>query len=337
MQDDEIQTRQRAVATLRDVSRLAGVGMSTVSRVLRNHGSFSDETRGRVVAAVEALGYVPNRIAGSLASAGSGLVGIVIPSLHNIVFPDLLSGVSRSLDAAGRQPVIGVTDYDIDREEALVRSMLAWRPAALLVVGLEHTPRTTAMLQGAGIRVAELFDTDGEGIDFVVGFSQRAAGALSARHLLSRGYRSIAYIGPAFSTDPRSSKRYEGFRDELRKSGLDFVDRQFIEQTSSTEAGRAALAAIRARGGALDAVYFSNDDFAVGGLFHCIAEGVEVPGRLAIMGYNGLDIGRFAPLPLTTVQTPRAEVGEIGARLVMEGGPARRVDVPFELIEGATA
>ena len=90
--------RHRNTTTLRDVSEAAGLGMSTVSRVLRNHGSFSKATRDRVMKAVEELGYVPNRIAGTLASSGSNLVGIVIPSLHNIVFPDLLSGAAVALD-----------------------------------------------------------------------------------------------------------------------------------------------------------------------------------------------------------------------------------------------
>lgn len=323
--------------TLQEVSAAAGVGMSTVSRVLRNHGSFSAETRKRVMQAVDRLGYVPNRVAGALASAGSNLVGIVIPSLHNIVFPDLLSGVTRAIEPAGYQSVMGVTDYDIEREEALIESMLAWRPAALLLVGLEHTKRTASLLRGSGVRTAELFDTDGKGIDFVVGFSQRHAGELSARHLLSRGYRSIGYVGPTFGTDYRAAKRYEGFRATLIEAGVDIVDQELTPTTSSTEAGRVAMAALLSRRGSLDAVYFSNDDFAVGGLFHCIAHGIAVPEKLAIMGYNGLDIGRFAPQPLTTILTPRAEVGEIGARTVLEGGEARTVEVPLLLVEGATA
>ncbi|MGF7159145.1 LacI family gluconate utilization system Gnt-I transcriptional repressor [Rhodoligotrophos appendicifer] len=322
--------------TLREVSEAAGLGMSTVSRVLRNHGSFSDETRARVMEVVEQLSYVPNRVAGALASAGSNLVGIVIPSLHNIVFPDLLSGAARSLTPHGYQPVIGVTEYDFAQEEALVQSMLAWRPAGFLLVGLEHTPRTRAMLASSGVRVGELLDTDGEGMDIVVGFSQREAGATSAKHLIAKGYRSIGYVGPAFDSDSRSAKRYEGFRSVLLECGLDLVDMEIITGTSSTEAGRAALERLLGRGKIFDAVYFSNDDFAMGGVFHCIASGLAIPSQLAIMGYNGLDIGRFAPQPLTTVLTPRTQVGEIGARLILEDGPPTVVEVAFQLIEGTT-
>ena len=110
---DEAEEEGRAgPVTLSDVARAAGVGESTASRVLRGHGSFSDKTRESVLAAARNLGYVPNRIAGTLASAGSKLVGIVIPSLSNIVFPDVLRGANTVLVAAGFQPVVAVTDYD---------------------------------------------------------------------------------------------------------------------------------------------------------------------------------------------------------------------------------
>jgi LacI family transcriptional regulator, gluconate utilization system Gnt-I transcriptional repressor len=333
-QDDD--HKHRNEVTLREVSAAVGLGMSTISRVLRNHGSFSQATRDRVMKAVEELGYVPNRIAGTLASSGSNLVGIVIPSLHNIVFPDLLSGAAVTLNPIGFQTVIAVTDYDLEQEQKVIQSMLAWRPAAFLVAGLEHTPRTRAMLKNSGVRIAELLDTDDEGIDIVVGFSQREAGAVSARHLVERGYRRIGYIGPQFACDPRARKRFAGFSAVLAEAGASVCETELIGGTSSTEAGRAALERMLARNPDLDAVYFSNDDFAVGGLFHCFANNISVPTQLAIMGFNGLDIGRFAPQPLTTLRTPRTEIGEIGARMVMEPGGAKVIDVPFELVRGAT-
>jgi LacI family gluconate utilization system Gnt-I transcriptional repressor len=333
-QDDD--NKQRNEVTLREVSAAVGLGMSTISRVLRNHGSFSKATRDRVMQAVEELGYVPNRIAGTLASSGSNLVGIVIPSLHNIVFPDLLSGAAVALNPIGFQTVIAVTDYDLEQEQKVIQSMLAWRPAAFLVAGLEHTSRTRAMLKNSGVRIAELLDTDDEGIDIVVGFSQREAGAVSARHLVERGYRRIGYVGPEFSFDPRARKRFEGFSAVVAEAGASVAETELMGRTSSTEAGRAALERMLSRNPGLDAVYFSNDDFAVGGLFHCFANNISVPSQLAIMGFNGLDIGRFAPQPLTTLRTPRTEIGEIGARMVMERGGAKVVDVPFELVRGAT-
>ncbi|WP_336488059.1 LacI family DNA-binding transcriptional regulator [Methylobacterium nigriterrae] len=334
------QPRQRLV-TLADVAREAGVGESTVSRVLRRHGSFSKGTQDRVAEAVARLGYVPNRLAGSLAgsstSAGSQLVGIVIPSLTNIVFPDLLRGITAVLDRAGFQSVIGVSDYDPEREEALLGALLSWRPAGLIVTGLEHTPGAVARLRGSGVRVAEMIDTDGPGIDIVVGFSNREVGRASARHLLGRGYRRIGYVGHDLDRDLRAGKRLAGFESALRAGGYPLAASEIQACPSSAAAGRAALARLLARAPDLDAVYFSNDDMALGGYFHCLADGLPVPGRLALFGYNGLDITAAMPQPLSTVRTPRLRIGEVAAERLGAGGPAETVDLGFELIEGATA
>lgn len=322
--------------TLTEVAREAGVSESTASRVLRRHGSFSPKTRDRVLGAAARLGYVPNRIAGTLASTGSKLVGIIIPSLANIVFPDLLRGANAVLEAAGFQSVVGVTDYDQAREESLIESVLSWRPAGLMVAGLEHTERARSMLCSARIRIAELLDIDGQGIDIVVGYSNRDAGRVSARHLVARGYRRIGYVGHDLGRDLRAAKRLDGFRSALAETGMRLAAEEVVRAPSSIEAGRDGLARLLEQSPSVDAVYFSNDDMAIGGYFLCLSRAIAIPGRLALLGYNGLDVGRCAPQPLSSVRTPRVAVGETGARLVCSAGPPTVVDLGFELAAGAT-
>ncbi|GJE58821.1 LacI family DNA-binding transcriptional regulator [Methylobacterium trifolii] len=328
------------LVTLADVAREAGVGESTVSRVLRNQGSYSKRAGERVAEAVARLGYVPNRVAGSLAgnaaSAGSQLVGIVIPSLANIVFPDLLSGLTTALDSTGFQSVIGVSDYDPDREEALVGALLSWRPTALMVTGLEHNPGTVARLRAGGIRIVEMMDVDGPGLDIVVGVSHRAVGRASAAHLLARGYRRIGYVGHDVTRDLRAGKRLAGFEEALGEGGQRLRDREIMAGPSSAAAGRAGLDRLMARRTDLDAVYFSNDDMALGGYFGCLANGWAVPGRLALFGFNGLDIAAAMPQPLSTIRTPRLAIGRVAAERLAGNGPAETVDLGFELIAGAT-
>ena len=327
--------------TLAEVARKAGVSEITVSRVLRDSGPIAPATRDRVMAAVRALGYVPNRIAGTLASSGSNLVGIVLPSLANIVFPEVLRGAAEPLAEMGFQPVIAVTEYDAAREETVIESLLSWRPAGLIVTGLEHTPRAEAMLRNAGIRVAEMMDSDGTGIDIIVGFSNTEAGCVAARHLLARGYRRFGYVGhgggSAIGTDLRAGKRWTGFTQTLIDAGHPLQDKEIVDAPSSIAAGRYGLAELLARSPHLDAVYFSNDDMALGGYFHCLANGIGVPERLALFGHNALDVGQVAPQPLSTVRTARLKIGEIAARLVCGDAPSQTVDVGVELVEGATA
>jgi len=326
------------VTTLADVARRAGVGESTVSRVLRNKGSVSQSTREKILKVAADLNYVPNRIAGTLASMTSKLVGVVIPSVGNTVVPEVLAGANQVLEDAGFQPVIGVSNYDPYREEQLIESILSWRPAGLLVAGLEHTPRARAMMKSCGVRVVELLDIDGEGIDIVVGSSHRLAGRKSAEHLVARGYRRIGYVGHDITIDVRAGKRLEGFRAAMTEKDLRIIDSELSPGGgSSVEAGRIGLARLLERQSKLDAVYFSNDDLAIGGYFHCLENGISVPGQLALFGYNGLEIARLTPQPLSTIRSPRVAMGEVGAKLLLTGGRAQVADLGFELIPGATS
>lgn len=106
---------RKSKVTVRDVALRAEVSESTVSRIMRNQGLIAEATRAKVMESVRALGYVPNRIAGSLASLDSRLVGVVIPSMSNIVFPEILQGINAGLAGTDRQAVISITDYDLDR------------------------------------------------------------------------------------------------------------------------------------------------------------------------------------------------------------------------------
>ena len=150
----------RRTLTLRDVSEASGVSEMTVSRVLRNRGDVSDATRERVLEAARSQGYVPNKIAGALASQRVNLVGVVIPSLSNMVFPEVMTGISETLEDTGLQPVVGVTNYSPEREESVIYEMLSWRPSGMIVAGLEHTDAARAYFgsqSGSSFFVASVF------------------------------------------------------------------------------------------------------------------------------------------------------------------------------------
>ena len=110
--------------TLRDVSEASGVSEMTVSRVLRNRGDVSEKTRVKVIAAAKSLGYVPNKIAGALASNRVNLVAVIVPSLSNLVFPEVMAGIDEELADSPLQPVIGATNYDPEKEEKTLFEML---------------------------------------------------------------------------------------------------------------------------------------------------------------------------------------------------------------------
>ncbi len=306
----------RRTLTLRDVSEASGVSEMTVSRVLRSRGDVSETTRIRVLEAARKLGYVPNKIAGALASQRVNLVGVIIPSLSNMVFPEVLTGVSEILDDTGLQPVVGVTNYSPEREEHVLYEMLSWRPSGVILAGLEHTDAARAMLAQAGIPIVEIMDIDGTPVDSAVGISHRRAGRQMAEAIIAAGYRNIAFLGTMMPYDHRARKRLEGFEDALSKAGLALVDREFYSGGSALLKGREMTEAVLTRSPNVDFLYYSNDMIGAGGLLYCLHKGLDVPGRIGLAGFNGVELLDGLPRKLATMDACRLEIGRRAAEII---------------------
>ena len=309
-------TGRRRTLTLRDVSEASGVSEMTVSRVLRSRGDVSEATRMRVLEAARALGYVPNKIAGALASQRVNLVAVIIPSLSNMVFPEVMTGVSEALENTGLQPVVGVTNYSPEREEAVLYEMLSWRPSGVILAGLEHTAAARAMLENADIPIVEIMDVDGTAVDSAVGISHQRAGRQMAEAIIAAGYRRIGFLGTMMPHDHRARKRLEGFEGALAKAGLTLADREFYSGGSALLKGREMTAAILKRTPDLDFLYYSNDMIGAGGLLYCLHEGIDVPGRVGLAGFNGVELLDGLPRKLATMDACRLEIGRIAAEIV---------------------
>ena len=324
-------TAPRRPLTLRDVSEASGVSEMTVSRVLRNRGDVSAATRARVQEAARLLGYVPNKIAGALASQRVNLVGVIIPSLSNMVFPEVLTGISDVLDDTGLQPVVGVTNYSPLREERVLYEMLSWRPSGVIIAGLEHTAAARAMLLQAGIPIVEIMDIDGVPVDCAVGISHRRAGRQMAEAIIAAGYRRIAFLGTQMPDDHRARKRLEGFEQALAKAGLALADREFYSGSSALLKGREMTAAVLARSPDVDFLYYSNDMIGAGGLLHCLDMGIDVPGKVGLAGFNGVELLDGLPRRLATMDACRLAIGRRAAEIV--AGKLGQGTVAGEVIE----
>ena len=328
--------RRGGAVTLKHVAERAGVAPITVSRALNAPDSVSAALRAQIGDAVAALGYVPNHAAGMLASARSRVVPVIVPSLSNVVFIEVIQRIQLELDAAGHQLLLGNTQYDLARETELVSTMLGWSPAGIIVAGLRHAPRTRALLGRCGCPVVEIMELGGRPIDMNVGLSHLRAGAEMGRHLIGRGYRQIGFVGGRLGVDYRAMERYRGLDRTLAEAGLPRRPPFTHEERSSPQAGGEQLMAVLAQAPELDALFFANDDLAVGALLRAQREGLAVPERIAIAGFNGLDIGALTSPALTSIVSPRAEIGRLAAAKLLAraagvpAGPAR-VDVGYRL------
>ncbi|MDU8913795.1 LacI family DNA-binding transcriptional regulator [Aestuariicoccus sp. MJ-SS9] len=314
--------------TLRDVSEASGVSEMTVSRVLRNRGDVSQATREKVLEAAKALGYVPNKIAGALASSRVNLVAVIIPSLRNMVFPEVMSGISAVLEETDLQPVVGVTDYLPEKEERVLYEMLSWRPSGVIIAGLEHTDASRAMLAASGIPVVEIMDVDGTPVDAMVGISHRRAGREMARAILRAGYQNIGFMGTKMPLDHRARKRFEGFTEALAKGGLEVMDQEFYSGGSALAKGREMTKAMLERTPELDFLYYSNDMIGAGGLLYLLDEGRDIPGEIGLAGFNGVELLDGLPRQLATMDACRDEIGTKAAQII-----AARVENPDAEVE----
>ncbi|MEL6516417.1 MAG: LacI family DNA-binding transcriptional regulator [Pseudomonadota bacterium] len=322
--------------TLRDVSEASGVSEMTVSRVLRNRGDVSAATRERVLDAARTLGYVPNKIAGALASSRVNLVAVIIPSLSNMVFPEVMTGISEVLDDTELQPVVGVTNYRPEQEEKVLYEMLSWRPSGVIIAGIEHSDASRAMLAAAGIPVVEIMDTDGKPVDSVVGISHRRAGREMARAIVKGGYTKIGFLGTKMPLDHRARKRFEGFTEALAKVGVEVFDQEFYEGGSGMAKGRELTEALLKRSPEIDFLYYSNDMIGAGGLMHCMDAGMNVPGRIGLAGFNGLNLLNGFSRKLATMDAGRLETGRAAARIIAEGLSGQRIELQPRMEPGDT-
>ncbi|MGH3756117.1 MAG: LacI family DNA-binding transcriptional regulator [Pseudonocardiaceae bacterium] len=326
--------------TLADVAQAAGVSPITVSRALRGERAVDPELVARVQAAAHKLGYVPDPAARALASRHGSHVAVLIPMLSNALFVDLLEAVQRTLRPAGYQTLIGVTHYDLSEEEHLLREQLLHRPAGLLVTGLERNDATRALIDQSGVPCVHVMEASGVPGVYSVGFSQADASAELTRHLLGRGRRRIAFAGAQL--DPRTLQRLDGWRRELGAAGLHDARLEWLNPAPSSIAlGARMFEQIIGQQPAVDAVFFCNDDLAQGALLAALRLGIAVPGRVAIAGFNDLT-GSDQMLPaLTTVRTPRAEIGSAAARMLLalmhgEAVTSPCVDLGYELVVRAS-
>lgn len=323
--------------TLKDVALRAGVSPITVSRALNRPEVVSPKLREKVEAAARDLKYVQNRMAGALASAGSPVIPVVVPSLSNAVFIEVIEGVQEIAQEAGFQLMFGNTDYDLDREFEWISMFLGWSPPGLILAGTRHLQRTRALLKHYGRPVVETMEYSSRPLDMNVGLSHMKAGAAMADHLIARGYRNICFAGCRLRADHRAKQRFDGFDKILAQQGLARRPPLTREVPSSPEVGGEMLDHILREDPSVDAVFFANDDLAAGAILRAQREGIPIPDRVAVAGFNGLPIAALLTPSLTTIASPRREIGRLAARQLVQhisGQQCRtkRLDVSFDLI-----
>jgi len=318
---------------------MAGVSRMTVTRVLIRPEQVLPATRARVLEAIAALGYVPDRAAGSLSTRRSGFVGVILPVLSNSNFAALAEGLTEGLRLAGYEMLIGYTAYSIEEEERQLRTMLARRPEALVLTANTHSGPARRLAEQAQIPVIEIAGLPALPIGSTIGFSNHGVGFAAGTYLHGLGLRRLAALGPVHDTirsDTRGEERLAGFAQALRAAGLttDLILRS-ARVPASFDEGAVAMAELLDIAPDVEGVFAISDLLAVGALMECRRRGLDVPGKISLIGFGNFEIGRHMLPPLTTIDVDTADL--IQDLIANRGMDARHsIDVGFALLERGT-
>ncbi|KQQ74919.1 LacI family DNA-binding transcriptional regulator [Rhizobium sp. CFBP 8752] len=325
--------------TLADIAKLAGVSPVTVSRAINTPALVKPRTLEAIEKVIARTGYVPNLLAGGLASRRTRLIAAIVPSVASTIFAETIEGLNAELVSAGYQLLLGLSGYEPARELELTRAILARRPDGVILTGITHLKETRAMLTGAGLPIVEIWDSTPSPLDTAVGFSHAAVGALVAEHLLIRGYDRYAQVG---ANDPRAVQRRDGFVSRLR--GVADVELPDLEMNSPStfRDGRLAMAQLLDRGKGTLGVFCSSDVVAHGALAEAYARGCRMPDELAIVGFGDFDFAPHTHPPLTTVRIDRRDIGTKAAQSILRkiaGGKdvEAMINIDFHIVVRGTA
>lgn len=308
-------------ATAQQVAEAAGVSISAVSRTFTKDASVSPRMRARVLAAAEALGYRPNRLARGLMTGRTELVGLVSTHFANPAFMDVFDLFTRELQRRGLRPLIANLSEDGGADSAL-DMMLQYSVDAVLIATSAPPEGFAESCARAGLPVVHVFGRPGPVVPAVT-VDNVAGGRLAAEAMLARGLTRLAFLGGA-ATDSSSIDRAAGFAQGLAAAGLQPLAVEFAGDYSH-EHGRCGLHALLDRHRP-QAVFCGDDILALGAIDACRERGLAVPADIGIIGFDDMPLAAWPGYRLTTIRQPMAEmvrhaIGEIAARLADAGHP----------------
>ncbi|MGI3169017.1 LacI family DNA-binding transcriptional regulator [Pseudooceanicola sp. C21-150M6] len=331
--------RQRAV-TMETVGRIAGVSQVTVSRALSDPSKVSAKTLQKIHEAIEATGFVPNAIAGALASNKSKLITALVPSITNIVYSSMIRSFSLRMRDAGYQILLSETGFDPEDEEQAIAAHLSRRPDAILLTGIHHSAQARRMLLASGLPVVEVWDFTETPIDICVGFRHAETGFAAADFAVAQGYGQAAVIAAG---DERARRRKDAFRTRFEeKTGTTVCELNF-EAGATLARGREGLSSLLDEMGfRTGVVSCSSDILAHGVIVEAKARGLRIPEDIAVIGFGDQEFAADTEPSITTIKVDREAFGRSAADAILariNGGGHRvdAIDLGFEIIRRRSA
>lgn len=327
--------------THKDVAERAGVSVATVSYVL-NHGPrpVSPDTRARVEAAISELGYYPNEMARALRLQHSSTIGLILPNIINPVFAEIAHELEIACQKEGFLLLLCNSERQHAREQQLVQLLRAKQVDGVVII--PHCEPLTLIepLRQARIPVVVL-EHDLPGVHCIAN-NDLQGGRIGTRHLLELGHRRIGLIRRA-PTSALSSQRLIGYQEALAEAGVPFDPDLVIECPATSQAvGAQAMQQLLKLAEPPTAVFTHNDILAMGALHAIHLAGLQVPADISVVGYDDVASAAYFSPPLTTIQSPRAEIGMLAGHTILQlvqnkvELPAKTINMPVKLVVRAS-
>ncbi len=309
--------RLRKKADIIDVARAARVSPSTVSRSFNHPDLVKASTRKKIDAAVRRLGYIRNRAAQTIHGIRSGTIGLIVPTVDQAIFAELIQSFSEAVEELGFTILLASHGFNLDREYALTRKMLEHRVDGVALVGITHTPDTIELLKQQEIPALLLWSFSPDAPFACVGSDNYRAGVLIGAHVAALGHRKVAAMFPPVEGNDRASLRLAGVKDALLREGVRIPDAWQLVAPYSVATAKAAVAGLIAGPERPSAIICGNDVLAWGALHALGRAGIDVPGQMTVTGIGDFKGSKEFEPALTTVRIPARTIGARAAEAIV--------------------
>lgn len=312
--------------TLKDLADRSGISSATLSRVLNHPEKVRPELRARAEAALAEAGYVPHGAARSLASRRTRTMGAVVPTVDSALFARIIDGVQQAIHGHGYQLLLASSAYSSQREAAEVRALIERGVDGMLLVGSTRSPELYELLRSQGVPFVTTCHYDETAAWPTLGWDNATESGRIADYLLDIGHRRFGVIAGITADNDRAAERVVGFRNALKRRGIDLPEACVLERPYTVPEARGAMSALLRMPQPPTAVMCGNDILAYGALQECLWRNIQVPQQVSITGFDNIDVAAHGRPGITTLHVPAFELGERAANILLDAGA--RHDAP---------
>jgi LacI family transcriptional regulator len=303
------------MTTIYDVAEVAGVSISTVSHVLNRTRPVREETRTRVLAAMQKLEYRPSSLARAMVRQKTRTIGLIVPDNVNPFFAELARGIENYGFDAGYSVMLCNSDQSAEKEVAYLDMLISKRVDGVIYMTSDAAEERLAPLRSQMIPVVT-FDRDFPGVHTVM-LENHRGGFTATEHLINLGHRRIACVAGNYSTS-HSQDRVSGYRDALEQNGLVYDPALVLIGDWSLASGKSAALHFMRMAQPPTAIFACNDIMAIGAISGLHTLGLAVPDDISLVGFDDISVSAYTVPALTTVATPVRELGEMMCQMLVD-------------------